>query len=306
MRQARGPRQPYVPLEPRPARMTRHQRQSHSTSGAQVLGVLLAISAALLITAHGLALATTPAAAGRTLGAVLPALTDLDQAMAAHAGEVASTAAVHDQDIPVPGLPLRVTVTREAAAAGGAELRRAALDSMVSTVYNRGHAAFRAPDAPAGGAPALFSSQWALWHALDSLKASSHHRLVLARAALAVVTLLLAVGLVLVVDGRRRGVAAGSAIAVGAGLAALGAVLGRLAAWVLVPNNGDIAAAAVSRIAHDLSMTVVATALIAGVAALALAALSAAVTTLSRPAPHPASRPVTRRPPAIREPEEES
>ncbi len=305
MRQARGPRQPYVPLEPRPARMTRHQRQSHNTSAAQVLGVLLAISAALLITAHGLALATTPAAAGRTLGAVLPALTDLDQALAAHAGEVASTAAVHDQDIPVPGLPLRVTVTR-GAAAGGAELRRAALDAMVSTVYNRGHAAFRAPGAPAGGAPALFSSQWALWHALDSLKASSHHRLVLVRAALVVVTLLLAVGLVLVVDGRRRGVAAGSAIAVGAGLAALGGVLGRLAVRVLVPSDGDIAAAAVSRIAHDLSMTVVATALIAGVAALALAALSAAVTALSQPVPHPASRPGTRRPPVIREPEEES
>lgn len=282
------PRPARVPPPTRPLPPVRAMRRAPEPPGASALratGVLTVLAAAAFVVLHGLALATAPKAAARTLHATLPALTDLDQALAAHAQDIAATAGGGDESIPVPGLPLRVAVPRQAAAAGGEELRRATVDAMTRTVYAEGQAAFRVPDAPAEGALALFSSQWAVRRTLDTLTRGAHQKLVWMRTALAVALVALLVLLALQVDGPRRLLAVGSALAMGAALAAAGALLARLAVWLFTSGDGGVAGAVVAGTARDLAMTVAVTAAIAVIAGLALAACGTAVSRVTTDAP---------------------
>lgn len=308
MTQARRPQPPLrTTNRPAPAWSARRPRETRTAGGAQALGAIVAVVTALLVAAHGLALATAPAAAGRTLRATLPALTDLDQTLAAHADEIAKSASGADASVPVPGLPMTIAVPRQSAAQGGDTLREAALDGLVGRVYAQGHAAFRAPDATEHSSPALFSSQWALWRTLGLLTGPSHHRLTLAALGLAVLALVSAALLALRVDSERRGVAAGSAVAAGALLAALGALLARLVVWLFASDPSDIASTVVGRAAHDLTMTVVVTAAVAGAGGILLAVVGAITARMfAAPVrPHASQPQPARRPRLARDPREE-
>ena len=273
-----GPRRvPPTPARasPVPLRTMRREPEPSRGSAARAAGVFAVFLGAAALVLHGLTLATAPAAAARTLGAVLPALTDLDQALAAHAGSIAATAGEGGAMVPLPGLPLRVEVPAEAATAGGEQLRDGARDAMVRAVYAEGHAVFRVPDAPPEGALALFGSQWAVRRSLNVLTRDAHDRFVIARAVAGVAAGLMLLVLALQVEPGRRPLAVGSAL-VGAGLLALLATLvARALVWLFTSGDNSVAGRVVARVGHDLWTTVVITALIATGAGAALAALGA-------------------------------
>lgn len=259
----------------RDPRWTARRRARQSTSGgARIAGVLFALSVTLFLIVHALTLASAPAPAGRTLRAILPALTDLDQALAAHRDDIAATAA-GSASTPLPGLPFAVEVPSASVMAGGAELRRAALDRIIAVVYAEGTETFRSPDAPPGG-PSAFSAQWSVRQAIGVLTRAAHDRLIVVRWGVAALAALLALLLATRVDRRRLPLAVGSAVVAGAALAALTAGVGRGLIWLFASGSG-VAGAVVARVAHDLMMTMLATALLAAVAGLLMAAVGTVV-----------------------------
>jgi hypothetical protein len=269
MQRPRPPREPQsVPRLP--ARTPRRSVEpAPRTSAAGAAGVVLALAVAAFVVLHGLTLAGTSDASSHTLHAVLPALTDLDQALTVHAEDIRTTASLGSATVPLPGLPLPVEVPLNAAEAGGAELRRAAVDSMARLVYDKGSRAFRAEDAKRGGAPGLFSSQWAVQRSLDAVSRDAHRRFALARTVAGSVAVVAAGLLMVQVDGRRRLAAVGSALVAGAVLAGLGAVVAWLLLWLVISGSGSVAEAVVFRVGRDLLLTVVLTAVVLAVSGVA-------------------------------------
>jgi hypothetical protein len=240
---------------------------------APLLGVLLVLVTAGLVTLHGLAVATGRDAAARTLTATLPALTDLDQALRVH-GEAVRAAATDLGPVPVPGLPLTVAVPAEAAQAGGDHLRRAVVAAMTRAVYRSGSAAFRG-DGSAGPSAAPLTRAWLLDHALNLLSAPSHERLAWWRTAVLAAATVLAVALAAVTGPWRMAVAVGSAMAAGALFAVLLTAVVWAAVVLLLSGTNDVTEAVIDRIAHDVAMTVVGTGLIVALAGTVLAAAGA-------------------------------
>lgn len=251
---------------PRPApRLARRAQEPAGSSASVAVGVVTALALGALVVLHGLALASAPAAAARTLRATLPALTDLDQALAAHQGDVTALASATGDAgrVPVAGVPIRVEVSHAAALRGGAELRRETLDAMTAQVYDRGHEAFRAEGTPDEGVLSLFSSQWTLRRSMDVMTRGAHDRIAPARLVAFVVAMLAAAALALRVEPGRRPVAIGSALLIGAMLAACGALLARALVWVFTAADSGVTAAVVARIARDATMTVVGAGIVA-------------------------------------------
>jgi hypothetical protein len=237
---------------------------------ARATGVLVAAAAAAVILTHALTMASAPAAAARTLRSVTPALTDLDQALAAHDAEIRAASAAGGESVTVPGLPLRVEVQPEAAEAGGEERRRAAVDAIAGTLYQEGHAAFVAADARNDTTPGLFTSRWALRRALDTLTHDAHDRFQGARTVSGALFALTLVLLLVQVDGRRWLAAAGSALMAGALIAALALVLAQIGVWLATAGGSDVAGAAVGRIAREVLITASITAGVAAAAGIVL------------------------------------
>ncbi len=266
---------------------------------APLLGVLLVLATAALVTLHGLTVATGRAAATRTLAAILPALTDLDQALQVH-GESVRAVAADTGPVAVPGLPLSVEVPVEAAQAGGEQLRRAAVAAMTRVVYGSGSAAFRG-DASAGPSTAPLTRAWLLDHALDLLSASSHTRLTHWRTVTLALVVALAVALAAATGPARTAVAVGSAVAAGA----IFAVLLTAGAWagvaLLLSGNSDVTEAVIDRIAHDVAMTVIGTGLIGALAGTVLAAAGALPRRHGR-GPHTVEDAASSRPAGLRAP----
>ncbi len=258
-------------------RMRRRLRRDNDASGRlQLLGLLVVLAVAALLTLHGLAQATSSANAQRTLRAVLPALTDLDQALAAHGDDIRALAGA-GEPVPVPGIPIDVTIP--AAVAGGGDMgqvRRAAVDAMAARVRGEGAAAFRAADGQQS-APGLFSRQWTVQRAVNLLRSGSHDRFVRLRTYAVLPALLLVVLLAWASGLRRAPVALGSAAVFAALLAVVIAVAGRAGAWVIGSGSGGVTAASVGRIARDLSMTPIAVAVTAGAGGVVLALAGSAV-----------------------------
>ncbi len=240
---------------------------------APLLGVLLVLVTAGLVTLHGLAIITGRGAAVRTLAATLPALTDLDQALRVH-GEAVRAAAADAGPVPVPGLPLTVEVPAEAAQAGGDHLRGAVVAAMTRAVYRSGSVAFRGT-AGAGSSATPLTRVWLLDHTLNLLSAPSHRRLVWWRTAALAVATVLAVALAVVAGPWRMAVAVGSAVAAGA----IFAVLLTAGVWagvaLLLSGTNDVTEAVIDRVVHDVAMTVLGTGLIAALAGTVLAAAGA-------------------------------
>lgn len=253
------------------------RRPVPTTSGsASLVGVLLVLATAALVMLHGLALATGGSAATRTLAAILPALTDLDQALQVH-GDAVRVAASDDGFVPVPGLPLPVAVPAQAAQTGGEALRHEAIAAMTRAVYRSGSGALQAEEAVARSTTPLTRS-WLLDQALNLLTRSMHAHLALWRVpAVAAVTILAAL-LAMTTGWRRASVAVGSAVAAGALVATVVAALGWGAVLVLLSGSGDVTEAVLGRVTRDVAMMVIGTGLIVAVAA----TLMAAVGTLPR------------------------
>ncbi|MFN8556253.1 MAG: hypothetical protein U0531_02520 [Dehalococcoidia bacterium] len=270
------------------------------------MGFLGVIAAAAFVTLYGLALATSPTAAARTLAATLPVLTDLDQALVAHADAVMESARAGVESVAIPGLPLPVTVPREAALAGGDTLRRAAVDAALREVYGGGHAVFRAPDAPPARQPTPLSTEWVVQRTLDLLTRATHTRLSTLGGVSGVALLALLGLLVLQVEGRRRPMALGSVLVAGAIIAALGALLARGGVWLFTSGDDDVVSRVAARTARDLTFTVAAAAGVVGAAGVLGAAIGSAVLRLGAGSPA-GRRGRTRAPaPAAREPWEEA
>lgn len=255
-----------------PVRPTHRRPDAPAAGAVRATGIACVLATAAFLLLHALTLATAPGAAARTLQATLPALTDLDQALAAHAEDIAATAAGGTQSVPVPGLPLAVEVPRAAAVQGGSDLRRAALDTMVRRVYADGHRALRAADAPPEGPLGLFSSQWAVRRALDTMTAGNHQRIALLRSVVGAGALILIGLLAVQVDAERRSLAVGSALAAAGVTAAAAALLGRLGTWLFTTGDSDLASAVLARVAHDITATAVLVAAVAVVAGAIIAA----------------------------------
>ncbi len=257
-------------VPPRSAWTARQSRESRSSGGARAAGLLLALIMAATLGVHALALATSPGAAGRTLRATLPAITDLDQSLAAHATELEAAGRDATSSVVVPGLVVPVEVRREAAATGGDDLRRATVEAMVRWVYVEGHSAFRVSGVREVSAPAPLSSQWMVRRSIDLLTARQHGRLVNLSRILAVGAVAVTALLAIQIESSRRALAVGSALTVGSLLAAVGALVVRGVGW-MVMSDGSVASAVVARIARDVTMTIVVAALVSGLASAALA-----------------------------------
>lgn len=282
-------RRQHAPLAPR--RLPPPDRDAGGPAGvARAAGVAFAVVGAVLLTLHTLLLLSAEPAATRTLRAMLPVLTDVDQALATHTDDMRATAASGAESVTVPGVPMAVAVPREAVAVGGPPLRDAVLAAMAARVYRDGHAAFRAVDAPAAGPQNLFSSQWAVQRSLDPFTEGAHQRLSLFRLIAAAAAALLLVALLLLVQGNHRLVALGSALAAAALLAGVVALAARAAAWLLTSFYGEVAAAVVNRAAHTITIGIAAGALVVLVAGVAVAAIGVVS--------ERAARPVERRRPA--------
>lgn len=254
--------------DPLPAWTVRRRPQPRTSGAAPAAGVFAAVAVAALVALHALTLATAPGAAQRTLVAVLPALTDFDQALVAHAEGLSATAAGSIESVPVPGLPFTVQVPVAAAAAGGAELRHAALDALVQRVYREGADAFRAPDA--AGSPSLLSSGWMLQRALAQLTHPTHERYERWRTIAAAIAAVALGVLFLQVDAWRRAVVLGAAVLAGAVIAALATLAARGIVWLFVSGDSSIAGAVTERVAYDTSMTVLVVAAFTAVAGIVL------------------------------------
>jgi hypothetical protein len=264
------------PAPPRARRSTLGGR-SPEPSGSSLptmTGVLAVLAAAAFIVCHGLALATAPTAAARTLRATLPALTDLDQAITVHVGAIAAAGTDADGPVPVPGVPIEITVPPQAARAGGAALRRAALDAMVARVYAQGDEAFRAPTTQADGAASFLSSQWTVRRALGGLTRGVHDDVARGQTVFGLGAVALAALLALQVEPGRRTAAVAGVAAIAAVVAGVGALLARGLVWLLTSGDDDVVSDVVARTARDLTMTVVLVALIVAVAAGVFVALS--------------------------------
>lgn len=249
-----------------------HRRRSPDTSDsrASLFGALAVIVVAGLILFHALSVATGHAAATRTLRATLPALTDLDQALAAHETDIKATAALAEREVEIPGLPLSVMVPREAALAGGDMLRGAAVSALAETVYREGSRQFRAPDAESS-ADSMFSKLWATRRSLDLFTANAHDRFSTLRLFALIATVPLLALVVLQVSGQRRAIASGSVLAIAAVLALVITGLGRIVVWVTTSGDSEVSAEVISRAGHDATMSIVAVAGVAFAAGLVLA-----------------------------------
>ncbi len=246
----------------------------------QMLGLLVILSISALLALHGLALATSAGNAGRTLRSILPPLTDLDQALAAHRDAVRAQAPA-GEPVAVPGVPLAIHIPAEVAAGEDATIHRVAADAMARAVRDEGASAFRA-DGTATGKPGLFSRQWTVERTLTLLTAGSHDRFVRLRTYALLPAIVFGVLLAWASGLRRAPVSLGSAVVFGAMLGVLFALLGRMAAWVVGSGAGGVTAEIVGRVARDLSMTVIAVAVAAGAGG-ALAAVAGAVVVRALP-----------------------
>lgn len=254
------------------ARTMRHAPEPASASAARAVGVLLALLLAALVVLHGFTLATGRTAAERTLRGVLPALIDLDQALASHPNEISAAADVGSDPVALPGLPLTVEVPRAAALAGGERLRAATVEQAARGAYRDGPSVFHAEDAK-GGAVGLFTTQWSVRRSFSFLTAGTHQRLVTARMVVLVLTVGATLLFLLIVDRSRWLVASGSVCIAGAALAVAALLGARALVWVLMSGSGGAASAVTARIARDVLFTSGAVALVVGVAGVVLVLL---------------------------------
>lgn len=250
-----------------------HRRRSADTrdSRASLFGALAVIAVAGLILFHGLSVATGREAATRTLRATLPALTDLDQALAAHEPDIKATAALAERSVEIPGLPLSVRVPREAAEIGGDTLRQATVSAMAEAVYRDGSGLFRAADAQSDAADSIFSKLWATRRSLDLFTSNAHDRFSTVRLFALIASVALFALVVLQVGGQRRAVASGSVLAVASVLALVITGLGRLVVWVITSGDSEVSAEVIGRAGQDATMSIVGVAGVAFVAGLVLA-----------------------------------
>jgi hypothetical protein len=252
------------PLRPSYARTMRRGPEPGGTSAARAVGVLLTLLVAALVLTHGVAMASDRAAAERTLRSVLPALIDLDQALASHPREIAAAADAGPDPVALPGLPLTVEVARADALAGGDRLRAAAVADAASTLYQEGPSVFRAPDAEGSAVSSLFTSQWSVRRAFSLLTERTHERFGLARLVAAVLTVAALLLFLLTLSRDRWLIGTGSVVLAGAIVSGLALVVARVFVWFLASGGGAAASAVTSRIARDVLLTAGA---VAGVAA---------------------------------------
>lgn len=251
-----------------PAWTMRRQHHSETSGRAVLLAALLIPVIAVAIALHGLTRATDDGSALQLLRAVLPALTDVDQALAAHEADIKAAAGIDAATVAAPGLPITVSVRRQDALAGGDQLRRATIDALAAAVRRDGPDAFRAADARAAPEdPSLFTKQWAVRRSLDTLTAERHSSI--ARAGLVALGIAVALTalLALQVDGSSRAASVGSVVLAGAIGGCLIALAGRVGVWVFASDSG-VTARVVARVVYDLSMSIIAVAIVCGVAGL--------------------------------------
>lgn len=276
----RGTAPPQFGLSRTPARRTRSRRiggDTPTSSGARMAGALTVIAVAALIVMHAITLATERGAALRSLRATLPALTDLDQVLATHTDDVRQAASATSSEVPIPGLPARITIPRDAATAGSTALRTAVLDQLAREVYANGSSVFRAQDAKRANAPGFLTEQWRLQRALNLLTSQTHARYALVRLVALVAAVLLSLLLWFTVDSRRRAQALGSAVAAGG---VLGMLVGALlwgVHWIVSSGDSGIAAAVEAHIVSDILRTVLATGAVAVVSGFVAVVVGAAV-----------------------------
>lgn len=285
---------PRVARIPRPvhARPRRIPEPAPGASRLRATGALVVLTVAVTILLHGLSLASGPGAGPRTLRAVVPVLTDVDQALAAHEQAVQATASLSGGTVRIPGLPLTVEVPRAAAEAGGADLRQATVNAAARRLYLEGPLAFRAPDARSGDTRAWFTSQWALRGAIDVLTRGAHEWFSRARSAAGVLAALALALMIVQLDSRQRLAGVGSAVLVGAMLAGFVLVLARVGVWLTVPGGSHaVEGAVVERVARDVVFTTGLVAVIAAGAGTLLMATGAMATrrlaASQRRMPHP-------------------
>lgn len=248
---------PFPQRRPHPARYSYNVDDSTTATGGRFAGVLLALAVAALVLTHALWQVTAPGPAGRIFRAVLPPLTDLDQTLAANRDAIREIGAGLPADgrMTVPGLPMRVELTRtEALSEDPAALRALVLTRMSETLYRQGVDAFRAPDAPPR-TPSLLSSQWALRGTLNALTAERHAALRTPRLVAAALTLVLAALTIWLQEGPARLLAPGASVIIGALLAGLAALAARLFVFLFFGSE-DVVDGVVRMVVRDAAMTV--------------------------------------------------
>lgn len=202
MSSVRGPGA-YLRSQADRGRFSRYDRHSGTDTGAAPFVVLLAFAVFLLIAAVSCQQATREEPARNIIEASVAALTDVDLVVAENRDGLRSLAQQTDDAlIPLPGYPLDVRITREAALnASDDELRAQVLDDSSSLVYQHGFAAF---DRTGEQSISTFSEQGLLQQGVGQLSKTTNDRAQLAVLITAVLTALAAVALVFRSNGFAR------------------------------------------------------------------------------------------------------